>query len=424
MLPVLLSLIAEPVTGLVDTAFIARIGAEALAALGIATTALSTMFWVFNFLTFGTQTQVAQVMGRGADNEAREIISLALLVAWGLGFSVIAVFYALAEPIAVALGAEGDVTAAATTYTQIRLLGAPAVFTALVGFGALRGAQDMRTPSIIAVAINVFNIILDYPLIFGFGFIPALGVGGAALASMMSQYIGAAWLLIVVIRRFGFMRPVHWQAVSDLFVIGGNLFVRTGMLTVYLLIGTRVANQIGVEAGAAHQVVRQIYMFTALSLDAFAVATQSLVGYFAGADNRAQARRAATISIYWSLLTGTLLTLVMLASTNLVIWAMVPAEVIAVFIPVWWISALAQPLNALAFSTDGIHMGTGDYGYLRNAMIAATAVGVAGLFLIPIDVGWALNAVWLITGLWVTVRAAFGLVRVYRAPERSALHAT
>ncbi len=52
-LPVLVSLIAEPVTGLVDTAFISRLGTPPLAALGVATVLFSSVFWVFNFLGIG-----------------------------------------------------------------------------------------------------------------------------------------------------------------------------------------------------------------------------------------------------------------------------------------------------------------------------------------------------------------------------------
>ena len=78
--PVLLSLIAEPLTGLTDTAFVARLGATSLAALGVGTMALSSMFWVFNFLGIGGQTEVAQALGRRDPERARQITSLALLL--------------------------------------------------------------------------------------------------------------------------------------------------------------------------------------------------------------------------------------------------------------------------------------------------------------------------------------------------------
>ena len=61
--PVLISLIAEPITGLVDTAFVARLGAGPLAALGVGTVLLSSTLWVFNFLGVGTQTEVAHAFG-------------------------------------------------------------------------------------------------------------------------------------------------------------------------------------------------------------------------------------------------------------------------------------------------------------------------------------------------------------------------
>ena len=77
-LPVLLSLIAEPLTGLVDTAFVARLGSESLAALGVGTVALSSIFWAFNFLGIGTQTEVAQAHGRRQQKRSTEIGGIAI----------------------------------------------------------------------------------------------------------------------------------------------------------------------------------------------------------------------------------------------------------------------------------------------------------------------------------------------------------
>ena len=74
--PVLFSLVAEPLTGLVDTAFVAQLGAAPLAALGVGTAALSSIFWVFNFLGIGAQTDVAQALGAGEARRATRILSL------------------------------------------------------------------------------------------------------------------------------------------------------------------------------------------------------------------------------------------------------------------------------------------------------------------------------------------------------------
>lgn len=408
--PVLLSLIAEPVTGLVDTGFVAQLGAIPLAALGVGTGALSSVFWIFGFLGIGTQTEVAQTYGQQKIDESIKSVSLAM--ALGLMVSVILMIPG-AEIVAKLLGAEGQVAQLATEYIQVRLFGAPAVIITMVGFGALRGVQDMRTPLWIATAINIMNIVLDHPFIFGWNFLPAMGVGGAALASAISQWMGAIWMLWEVNRKLGFTRNIHFRDAINLIKIGRDLFIRTGLLTLFMLVGTRVATQISPEAGAAHQVIRQIWFFTALVLEAFATTAQSLVGYFYGSQRYEYARRVALVTTGWSIGTGIVLLILMLTGTQIVINTLVPTEAIAVFGTAWIISSLSQPLNSIAFITDGIHWGTSDYRYLRNGMICATMIGLIGLQLIPVSSPNAFNLLWIVTVVWIGIRGIWGIVRVY-----------
>ncbi len=98
--PVLLSLTAEPLTGLVDTAFVAPLGAVALAALGVGTAALSSVFWIFNFLGIGSQSEVAQALGRGDSARARQMSGLALLLATGIGLVLIGLGWVSARGVA------------------------------------------------------------------------------------------------------------------------------------------------------------------------------------------------------------------------------------------------------------------------------------------------------------------------------------
>jgi len=410
--PVLLSLVAEPLTGLVDTAFVARMGAVPLAALGVGTMALSSIFWIFNFLGIGTQTEVAQASGRGEAARTRQVSGLALVLALAFGLLLL-LTWPLAGVAAALLGAGGDVQAQAVSYMQIRLFGAPAVLATIAAFGALRGLQDMRTPLWVAVGINALNIALDGPLVFGWGPVPAFGVAGAAAASAVSQWVGAVWVVTVVFRRLG--RPARLQAADlrRLLRVGGDLFIRTGLLTLFLLLTTRAATRIGPEAGAAHQAVRQVWIFTALFLDAFAITGQSLVGYFIGAASMAQARRVAVVVCAWSLGTGVVLGLGMWAGTPLFVRLLVPPEAVAVFTVPWLIAAFTQPINALSFATDGLHWGTGDFRYLRNAVAVATAAGALAVYLLDESRPDALALVWVFTGGWITIRAVFGLIRIW-----------
>lgn len=413
--PVLFSLVAEPLTGLADTAFVARLpGSAPVAALGIGTVAFTSIFWAFTFLGIGTQTEVAQAVGGGARERAGKVVSLASLLAALIGFGLMAAAIGFLPVIASVLGGEGAVNDLACQYMFHRLLGAPAVLISLACFGGLRGVQDMRTPMVVAVGVNVVNVVLDWVLIFGVGAFPAMGVGGAAIASTASQWLGAVWCLFAVHRRIGLTWRMRGAGLARLVQVGGDLFVRTGAVLVFLALCTRVANRAGADEGAAYQAIRQFFIFSALFLDAFAITGQSLVGFFLGAGDAPQARRVAQSVCLWSFVTGVALCAVMLMGEKGVAWLLVPPAAYAVFGPGWLVVSLMQPVGSLSFATDGIHWGTGDFRYLRNAMVAASVAGGACVlavdFLSPEPV---LVYIWLATALWTVIRAGFGLVRVW-----------
>ncbi len=295
-LPVLISLVAEPLTGLVDTFFVARLGALELAALGVAAVMLSSVFWLFNFLGIGTQTEVARSYGAAEPGRASEASTLALALALLLGVALAAVSWPWIEVAARWMGADTSMRGSAVAYLRVRLLGGPATLMMIAAFGALRGLQDMRTPLRIALASNALNIVLDPLLIFGWGFVPALGVAGAAWASTASQYLAAVWGLLAVRRRLGLAVQLHWRDAVRLLQVGRDLFLRTGLLLLFLLLATRVATQSGAASGAAHQAIRQVWLLSALALDALAMSAQSLVGYFLGAGSVAGARRVAAVA--------------------------------------------------------------------------------------------------------------------------------
>lgn len=411
--PVLLSLTAEPITALVDTAFISSLGVVPLAALGVGTTALSSLFWMFNFLGVGTQTEVAQRYGKGESNETGKILSLALLLSAFFGLLVILTLGPTASWIANLLGASGAVQENAVRYMQIRLFGAPAVLLTLAIFGALRGLQDMRSPLWIALGVNVFNLFLDWLLIFGRGPFPAMGVGGSALASTISQWLGALAGLILVAKKIGLTRKIKFQEATKILQIGGDMFVRTGILNIFLAYTTRVANRIGADSGAAHQIIRQVWVFTALALDAYASTVQSLVGYFIGKGSTVIAKQVVRVANGWSIGTGIALGGMMWLGRNLVIGILVPASSVSVFVSAWLISSISQPINSIAFLTDGTHWGTGDFRYLRNAMLIASGIGIAGLWLLESWGRPTLFWVWVIIAVWNSFRALFGWIRIW-----------
>ena len=418
-LPVMLSLIAEPLAGLVDTAYVERIGVAPAAALGAATAVLSSVVWVFNFLGVGTQTEVARELGAGRRERARGIAGLALVLGALLGTLVALALWPATDRAAAFMSDSAEIRSHTETYLSIRLLGFPPMLMLLAGFGALRGLQAMRAPMWIAAGMSLQNIALDAVLIFGLGPVPALGIAGAAWATVASQVVAAAAALLLVRRRLGWTREVDWRRARGLLRVGRDMFLRTGALLFFLLIGTRAALQSGAEAGAAHQALRQVWMLLAFLLDAYAASAQSLIGYFIGAGQRHVSRRVARVGLLWGIVSGVVIAAVLLAIRPWVEFLLVPDAALPAFRGAWWLCALAQPLNAVSFVTDGIHWGTRDYAYLRNVMLLSSGLGLAGLLSLTPES--PLYAVWVWTSLWIAVRAVLGWVRVWPGVGRAPL---
>lgn len=413
-LPVLVSLIAEPLTGLADTAFVARLGAGPLASLGIGTMILTSAFWIFNFLGVGTQTELSRHLGTGNKERASAICSASVVLALGLGTVCALAAWFTVEPAARCMGGQGEMLEHSVGYMRYRLIGAPAVLLTFSCFGALRGIQNMRAPLYIAAALNGLNVLLDWVLIFGVGPFPQLGVNGAALATTASQWFGAGWALLLVHRAIGLNRSVHMADLKRLISIGGDLFIRTGMVLAFLLLATRVATGAGADSGAAHQAIRQFFFFTALFLDAFAITGQSLIGYFMGRDDVTTARHVASTICRWSFGTGCFIMLTMLLFKHQIAWLLIPNDVFATFNAAWLVAALIQPVNSLSFATDGIHWGTGDFRYLRNAMVVSALCGMTVLITAThVATIQPLVWVWIATGVWTSVRAIFGILRIW-----------
>ena len=411
--PVLLSLVAEPLTGLVDTAFVKQLGATSLSALGVGTTVLSLSFWVFNFLAISTQTEIAQSLGRGESEKAARTNTLAMVLAAIIGLAICVLGWWLVPVVNQAAGANDAVLEASIVYVRIRLFGAPAVLLTMVGFGALRGLQKMAAPLYVALGVNAINILMDWWLIFGIGPFPEMGIAGAAVASVIAQWLGAVWTLAIVYRMIGRGGGVEWSDAGRLFRVGGDLFVRTGVLLLFLFWSTRSANLMGAAEGAAYHAIRQVWMFAVFLIEALAATSQTLVSYFIGARHMAMAKRVAKYGLAWGVAMGVVIGWGMWFSENAIASWLVPTVAGAAFSAGWFPAAISQPLNSVAFMTDGILWGARDYTYMRNGMLLASALGI----LLLVGVEWVelkgLAWVWYVAIVWIAIRSIWGVARIW-----------
>lgn len=395
---------AEPLYVLADTAVVGHLGTTQLAGLAVATEIILAAYALFIFLAYGTTGTVARLLGAGNQAEAarQAVQGLWLALAVGLALTTLGV---LAGPWLVgAMGATGRVRADALLYLRVSLAGFPALLLTMAGTGYLRGLQDTRTPLVVAVTTSVANLVLEIVLISGFGF----GLGASALTTVVVQWCGTAVYLATVLRatsRFAVAVRPDWPALRRQAAVGGNLLVRTAALRGALVLSTAVATRLGPVSLGAHQIAFQLWSFTALALDALAIAAQAMIGRLLGGSDPDGARAASQRMLQWGVAAGSLFAVAILPLHRLLPHLFSgDHRVVALTGFLLWFVALLQPVNALAFVLDGVLIGAGDLRFLAWAMFGAALLfgaSAGSVLAFGLGIGW----------LW----AAIGLLMVTRA---------
>lgn len=399
-IPALGALAAEPTYLLVDTAVIGHLGTTQLAALGLAATFLASMFWLFNFLANGTTTQIANAHGADEADAVGVIAAQAIWLALAIGTVLTVLGVALAAPIADLLQAEPDVAVHVTTYIRISSLGAPFVLLVLAGQGWARGVQRMYVPLMILVGSNTVNLALEIVFIYGFGW----GIAGSAWGTVIAQ-VGAAIAFMLAMRHVlaGHMRVIA-ERMRPLVVVGGNLFIRTGlMLLCFNGINALLARQ-GAVPLAANQVLFQLMVFLALVMDSVAISGQTLIGRELGAAAKKSAQAYALRVTALSFYAGIVLSLLLAAGHGLIPQAFAgDAAVLDQIGEVWWLFVVYILFSSLVYGWDGVLLGGGDSRAMMWILAAAaTATLPTAYFLI--DQPDALFGAWIAFSVLNTVR--------------------
>lgn len=403
-IPALGALAIDPLLTLADTAFVARLGTVPLAALGVDTAILGFAFFAFNFLAYVVTPLVARALGGGRVDEARRWVGDALLLAVTLGV-LVSVVVELAAPLLVDLmGAGPEVAEPAISYLRIRALATPAVLVVTAGHGAFRGHKDTRTPLKVALGVNLLNLVLDPLLIFWVGW----GLEGAAVATVLAQYIGALWFLRLLVDRDMAARPRGLRAslpsLLDLGRNGALLTARSGLLLAALTVAASVATRLGPSEIAAHQLVAQVFLLSALLADSFAIAAQAMVADTAGRGDRVALDALSRRLVVWGAIAGVILMVAVGLGRHGLGFLASDEQVAELAVNAGGVVALSEPVAAVMFVGDGIFLGLLALGTMVASTGLGGAVAVALMLWTPLGdsvqgIWWAIAVMLLVRGL-------------------------
>ncbi len=393
--PALGALVVEPLFLLTDTALVGHLGQTPLAAVGLASAVLQTVTGLLVFLAYSTTPAVARALGagdrRGAVHAGIDGMWLALV----LGVVLALVGWPLAAPLVDAFGAAPEVSAAATAYLTLSLVGLPGILVVTASTGLLRGLQDTRTPLVVATVGFVANGLLNAVLIYGAGW----GVEGSAAGTVVVQWAMAAVYVVIAVRAARAsgapLRPGA-SGVARALRSGAWLFLRTASLRIAMLATVSVAAGLGTTGLATTQVGLTVFSTLAFALDALAIAGQALVGHGLGARDPERVRLVTGRLVLLGIVGGVVLGLLTAAVSGVLGPVFSDSSAVQQALPlVLVIVAVGMPVAGYVFVLDGVLIGAGDARYL------ALAGGVNLVVYLPL-LWWAGGT---LAGLW----AAFAL---------------
>lgn len=417
-IPLASAQVAQSATGFADTVMMGRMGAEVLAAGGLAALIFLSIMTTASGVVMGASPLIAEAFGAGKktriEQVARQGLWLALLVALPL-----MIFTAQLDTWLSHSGQTAKTVQLVNTYLDIMLWG---LFPA-VGFAALRATvaalSQARPVMMIVVTGTTFNIIWNYILGFGkFGF-PRMGLAGLALASVVTLWGMFLALALYIFtnqnlkkyRIFQELHRVRLRTLWELAWLGVPIGLFSGLEIGFFLVITFLVGTLGTEVLAAHQVVFQTIVVAFMVPLGISYATTVRVGQWLGRRSRIGIQQAAWVSMGITTVFMVSVSIAFLLFPKQIVGIYLDvqnpenAAVVAIALPLLMIAAIAQVLDGFQKAVYGSLQG------LQDTQIPML-LNVLGYWGVGLSVGYGLGFWFNLgsVGLWIGQSVAIATV--------------
>ena len=307
-IPMVMEMVLESLFAVVDVLWVGRLGADAIATVGLTEALLSLVMAISFGLSLSTTAMVARRIGEkdpaGAAVAGVQAIAIGLAVSAIVGIPCL--FYG--PDLLRVMGASPQVVAVGSGYARIALGGSAALMLLFLNNAIFRGAGDAAIAMRLLWVSNIINFILDPCLIFGFGPFPKLGVTGAALATFTGRSIGVFYQFYRLLRGTERIRILRSQIRVNLRVLIRLLRVSLTGILQFLIAHTswiglvRIVSIFGSAALAGYTIAIRILIFIILPSWGLSNAAATLVGQNLGAKQPERAETSVWRTGFWNMI--------------------------------------------------------------------------------------------------------------------------
>jgi len=369
--PLIVTNLLNVSVGIIDFKMVGTLGVSSIAAVGMARQVMMFIMVLMIAISGGGSVLVAHAYGaRDSDQVSRIAAQIVVLMLAAALFLVMPVGYLLSRPLLILLGAEQSVVGLGTPYLHILFLGGAFTMLNFAVTGILLGIGKTQVSLVLLVVVNILNIGFNYIFIFGYGLIPAFGVPGAAMGTVLARFIGSlAGLWIIRSKRFPIQVQYHDFKTVDLPIfrkilyLGGPRSLQGIVRNFSRLITIRIISllPLATRAVSAYSAGMQVRLISAFIGLAFMSASMSRVGQNMGAGKPDAAAKSGWISAGMATaFMSTLAVLFFLFPEMIMGFFTSDPDVISMGRIFFRVIAVSEPIMALAFALGGALRGGGD----------------------------------------------------------------
>ena len=308
-IPMVLEMLTQSLFGVVDVFFVGRLGADAVAAVGMTDSLMVLVYAIGMGLSMAATATVARRIGEQNPEAASTAAYQAIILGFIVSAPIAVVGIVYAPNLMALMGATDSVIEVGSTYCAI-LFGTNILILLLFLVNAIfRGAGDAAMAMRVLWIANLINIFLDPALIFGWGLFPELGVTGAAIATSIGRGIGVLYQFYLLVRGNGRIQlfldklRVDVEIMRRMIRIAWPGIVQYSVGTASWMLLFRIVATFGSDAVAGYTIAVRIFIFALLPSWGMGNAAATLVGQNLGAEKPDRAERSVWITAFINMFT-------------------------------------------------------------------------------------------------------------------------